>query len=261
MTAGWSPRPPLSCGRDCFLWLSWIVASWSSVARVTRVCAATACTKATLHPANLTRGALSSGMYATCPAGRRSRACAIRRSSWNSYRKRKSTSAEDNPPTSRIRPLSARNTSMSSTHSPPAAISNTSASTFWASVAPVLRRRIASVLSRSSDRPPARRGSSTIGNPARAVRILRDRAIFGLTFRRQQLIAGFIVDFYCPAQRLVLELDGGAHDDPTQRERDLDRSQILRQLSIRVLRVPNGDVHEQALRALLEPYARPERAR
>src|ERR1700679_2810851 len=62
---------------------------------------------------------------------------------------------------------------------------------------------------------------------ATAWQILRDRAIFGLTFRRQQLIAGFIVDFYCPAQRLVLELPGGAHDDPTQRERDLDRSQIL----------------------------------
>ena len=96
---------------------------------------------------------------------------------------------------------------------------------------------------------------------AAAWQILRDRAIFGLKFRRQQLIAGFIVDFYCPAQRLVLELDGGASDDPSQHERDLDRSQILRQLSIRVLRVPNRDVHEQALRALLEPYARPERAR
>jgi leucyl-tRNA synthetase len=96
---------------------------------------------------------------------------------------------------------------------------------------------------------------------AAAWQILRDRAIFGLKFRRQQLIAGFIVDFYCPAQRLVLELDGGAHDDPTQRQPDLDRTQAFRQLSIRVLRVPNHDVHEQALRDLLEPFARPLRAR
>jgi len=96
---------------------------------------------------------------------------------------------------------------------------------------------------------------------AAAWQILRDRAIFGLKFRRQRLIAGFIVDFYCPAQRLVLELDGGAHDDPTQRRRDLDRTQALRQLSIRVLRVPNHDVHEQALRDLLEPFARPVPAR
>ena len=95
---------------------------------------------------------------------------------------------------------------------------------------------------------------------AAAWQILRNRAIHGLTFRRQQLIAGFVVDFYCPSQRLVLELDGGVHDDPDQREHDLARSQVLRRLSIRVLRVPNHGVHEQALCELLAPYARPERS-
>ena len=94
-----------------------------------------------------------------------------------------------------------------------------------------------------------------------AWQIFRDRALCGLKLRRQQIIAGFIVDFYCPSQRLVLELDGGVHDDPTQREHDQARTEVLRQLSIRVLRVPNHDVHEQALRDLLQPYARPERSR
>ena len=94
-----------------------------------------------------------------------------------------------------------------------------------------------------------------------AWQILRDRALCGLKLRRQQVIAGFIVDFYCPSQRLVLELDGGVHDDPTQREHDQARTEVLRQLSIRVLRVPNHDVHEQALRDLLQPHARPERSR
>ena len=83
----------------------------------------------------------------------------------------------------------------------------------------------------------------------------------GQAKQRRSVIAGFIVDFYCPSQRLVLELDGGVHDDPTQREHDQARTEILRQLSIRVLRVPNHDVHEQALRDLLQPYARPERSR
>ena len=96
---------------------------------------------------------------------------------------------------------------------------------------------------------------------AAAWQILRDHALCGLKFRRQQVIAGFIVDFYCPSQRLVLELDGSAHDDPTQSEHDRARTEFLRQLSIRVLRVPNHDVHEQALRDLLQPYARPERSR
>jgi very-short-patch-repair endonuclease len=96
---------------------------------------------------------------------------------------------------------------------------------------------------------------------AAAWQILRNCALFGLKFRRQQIIAGFIVDFYCPSQRLVLELDGGVHDDRNQREHDLRRSQVLRRLSIRILRLPNQAVHEQALRVLLEPYARPDRAR
>jgi very-short-patch-repair endonuclease len=96
---------------------------------------------------------------------------------------------------------------------------------------------------------------------AAAWQILRNRALHGLKFRRQQLIAGFVVDFYCPSQRLVLELDGGVHDDPDQREHDLTRSQVLRRLSIRVLRVPNHAVHVQALRELLAPYARPEPSR
>jgi very-short-patch-repair endonuclease len=95
---------------------------------------------------------------------------------------------------------------------------------------------------------------------ATAWQILRDRALHGLKFRRQQVIAGFIVDFYCPSQRLVLELDGGVHDDLAQRERDRTRTDAFRKLSIRVLRIPNHDVHEQALRALLQPYARPRRS-
>ncbi len=43
---------------------------------------------------------------------------------------------------------------------------------------------------------------------AAAWQILRNRGLFGLKFRRQQVIAGFIVDFYCSAARLALELDG-----------------------------------------------------
>src|SRR5207248_11340542 len=44
--------------------------------------------------------------------------------------------------------------------------------------------------------------------------LLRDRGILGFKFRRQHVLRGFIVDFYCAAQRLVLELEGDAHDGP-----------------------------------------------
>ena len=40
---------------------------------------------------------------------------------------------------------------------------------------------------------------------------LRDRRLSSLKFRRQHPIGAFIVDFYCPAARLVIEIDGGIH--------------------------------------------------
>jgi very-short-patch-repair endonuclease len=92
---------------------------------------------------------------------------------------------------------------------------------------------------------------------AAAWQLLRGRTILGLKFRRQQVVAGFIVDFYCAARRLVLELDGGVHDDPAQAERDAFRAHALSMLAIDVVRVRNDQVSEHALRALLAPYCEP----
>jgi len=92
---------------------------------------------------------------------------------------------------------------------------------------------------------------------AAAWQILRNRGLFGLKFRRQQVIAGFIVDFYCPSARLALELDGGVHADPAQRAYDDARRQALASRAVRVVRLDNHDVHEQGLRDLLAPYAPP----
>ena len=41
--------------------------------------------------------------------------------------------------------------------------------------------------------------------------LIRRRQINGCRFRRQQIIAGFIVDFYCPELALVIEIDGDVH--------------------------------------------------
>jgi very-short-patch-repair endonuclease len=92
---------------------------------------------------------------------------------------------------------------------------------------------------------------------AAAWRLLRGRKILGLKFRRQHVIAGFIVDFYCASLRLVLELDGGIHDDPVQAEYDLIRTQILSTLAIDVLRIRGEPIREHALRELLAPYSEP----
>jgi very-short-patch-repair endonuclease len=86
-------------------------------------------------------------------------------------------------------------------------------------------------------------------------KLLRNRALFGLKFRRQQTIAGFIVDFYCASARLAVELDGGVHQDAARREYDEERTRVLACHGVRVLRIANQDIHEQALRDLLAPYA------
>lgn len=75
--------------------------------------------------------------------------------------------------------------------------------------------------------------------------------MLGLKFRRQQLVAGFLTDFYCAELRLVLELDGGVHEDPAQVEYDARRTQILTNLAIDVVRIPNAHVSGPALRDLL----------
>jgi very-short-patch-repair endonuclease len=69
---------------------------------------------------------------------------------------------------------------------------------------------------------------------------LRRNQLDGLQFRRQQVIAGFIVDFYCHAARLAVEVDG-----PIHRQRlvyDAERDAALGQHAIAVLRVRNAAV-------------------
>ncbi len=72
---------------------------------------------------------------------------------------------------------------------------------------------------------------------------LRADRLAGLHFRRQQLIAGFIVDFYCHAARLAVEVDGPVHE--TQAEYDAERDRILGREGIQVLHIANEDVERR----------------
>lgn len=62
----------------------------------------------------------------------------------------------------------------------------------------------------------------------------------GVHFRRQQVIAGFIVDFYCHKAALVVEVDGDIHD--LQQEEDARREKALRELGLRIVRFRNDEV-------------------
>jgi len=70
---------------------------------------------------------------------------------------------------------------------------------------------------------------------------LRGRKL-GAKFRRQQPAHGFILDFYCASARVVIELDGSAHDGPGQTAYDIERSQALVSLGLEVLRFENEQV-------------------
>ena len=69
---------------------------------------------------------------------------------------------------------------------------------------------------------------------------LRRNQLEGLHFRRQQIIDGFVVDFYCRAALLVVEVDGDIH--LTQQAYDKERDEALRRRGLAVLRVKNEDV-------------------
>ena len=59
----------------------------------------------------------------------------------------------------------------------------------------------------------------------------------GVRFRRQQIIAGFIVDFYCHRAALVIEVDGDIHD--LQQEEDARREEVLREMGLTIVRFRN----------------------
>ncbi|MFZ5724893.1 MAG: endonuclease domain-containing protein [Pseudomonadota bacterium] len=68
-------------------------------------------------------------------------------------------------------------------------------------------------------------------------RLLRGRPD-GFKFRRQHPAGAFILDFYCPAVRLAIEVDGQAHDGEQVAQRDAARSSFLKSQHIATLRVP-----------------------
>jgi very-short-patch-repair endonuclease len=63
-------------------------------------------------------------------------------------------------------------------------------------------------------------------------------------FRRQHPIGPYVADFYCPAAKLVIEVDGLIHDFTV--ERDEARDRYMRGLGLTVLRVPATDVMKDA---------------
>ena len=88
------------------------------------------------------------------------------------------------------------------------------------------------------------RGHRDVGTPSE-VRLwerLRNRRLMGYKFRRQHAVGGYIVDFFCPEAKLVVEVDGRIHDD--QRDADELRERHLAAHGLSVLRIRNEEVDD-----------------
>jgi len=82
--------------------------------------------------------------------------------------------------------------------------------------------------------------------------LLRDRRLLRLKFRRQVPIGRFIVDFYCHRQKLVIELDGPVHEEPSQIVHDEERDLYLRSIGMTILRFSNQRIFEEPQAVLRE---------
>lgn len=71
---------------------------------------------------------------------------------------------------------------------------------------------------------------------------IRRKQIQNVQFYRQKPLLIFIVDFYCPAAKLVIELDGSQHFESEHQANDHDRDAALTGLGLRVLRFDNRQV-------------------
>jgi len=69
--------------------------------------------------------------------------------------------------------------------------------------------------------------------------MLKGKQMEGRKFRRQHSVANYILDFYCPEERIAIELDGQGHFEATQAEYDSERDLFLESFGIKVLRFEN----------------------
>jgi very-short-patch-repair endonuclease len=74
---------------------------------------------------------------------------------------------------------------------------------------------------------------------------LQNSQLDGRKFRRQHSVGNYILDFYCPSERLAVELDGQGHYTVSGEARDLERTDYLQKVGIRVVRFENKLVFEQ----------------
>jgi very-short-patch-repair endonuclease len=73
---------------------------------------------------------------------------------------------------------------------------------------------------------------------------LQRRQLLGKKFRRQESLGRYIVDFYCPECRVIVELDGAPHFEPNSDVYENERTAYLAGLGLTVIRFENQAIHD-----------------
>jgi very-short-patch-repair endonuclease len=73
---------------------------------------------------------------------------------------------------------------------------------------------------------------------------LRGTGLKGHTFRRQYSVKNYVLDFYCPKQKLAIEIDGDSHFIDRAEEYDRERQTVIESYGIKFLRFTNAEVSE-----------------
>ena len=74
--------------------------------------------------------------------------------------------------------------------------------------------------------------------------LVRRNQLLGMGFRRQHPLGNYVLDFYCHEAQLVVELDGGQHNEVSRQQHDETRTQYLKSQGLTVLRFWNNEVLE-----------------
>ena len=75
--------------------------------------------------------------------------------------------------------------------------------------------------------------------------MLKSKQLDGRKFRRQYSIGSYIVDFCCPSEKLVIELDGDSHGEYHKIQEDENRDKYIESLGFTVLRFENRFVFRE----------------
>ncbi len=88
--------------------------------------------------------------------------------------------------------------------------------------------------------------------PAEAAlwKMIQASKLEGRKFRRQHSVGTYIVDFYCPSEKLAIELDGEVHFNERVAMYDYERKLFLEYFGIRVIRIENKWVFEETVLVL-----------